>query len=111
MNAVAKPFSITAWVCIIIMLITGLHKTPPGMLLNMAGSYGLILTLKHIAILLAIVVGLFIAFGPVKAMKKYAPKPGEKPAEEFITAQKTLGLLSSINLVLGILIVILIKFI
>lgn len=111
MNAVAKPFSITAWTCIIILILTGLHKTPPGMLFSTLGSYAVILIIKHIVILLAIIIGLMIAFGPVRAMSKFAPKPGEKPPDEFISAQKKLGVLSSINLILGIVIVIMMKFI
>jgi uncharacterized membrane protein len=100
-----------AWSSIVVLILTGLHKTPAGMMFNMTSTYGTILFIKHILILIAIFVGLAIAFGTLPKMRKLAPKPGEKPSEEFISAQKTLGMLSVTNMVLEIIIVILIKFI
>ena len=111
LNAISKPFSIMEWTSIVVLILTGLHKTPAGMMFNMTSTYGTIMFIKHILILIAIFVGLAIAFGALPKMRKLAPKPGEKPLEEFISAQKTLGMLSVTNMVLGIIIVILIKFI
>ena len=111
LNAVGKTFSIWAWSSIVVLILTGLHKTPAGMMFNMTSAYGTMLFIKHILILIAICVGLTIVFGVLPKMRKLAPKPGETPAKEFVSAQKTLGILSLTNMITGIIIVILIKFI
>ncbi len=111
MNAVGKAFSITAWVCIIILILTGLYKTPASLLFDVESRFGTMLLIKHILILIAIIAGLVIVFSVLPRMRKFAPMPGEKPATEFISAQKTLGILSVSNMIIGILIVILLKFV
>ena len=111
MNAVAKRFSIISWVCIILLVATGLHRTPGAMLFETSSRYGILLMVKHIVILLVIIIGLTITFSAVPKMKKNAPKPGEKPSNDFISAQLTLEKLSITNMILGIVIVILISFV
>jgi len=109
MGRVAKRFSMISMFCIIILLITGYLKTPEGMMFAPASHYGLILLIKHILVLIAIIIGLYISFGVAPILRKNAPKPGEAPSAELISAQKTLGMLSFTNMILGILIVIVIS--
>lgn len=106
MGIISKRFSITAWICIILLVITGLIKTPSAMLFNTDSNFGIYLLVKHILILLVITVGLIIAFYVVPRLRKNAPKLGEAPSNEFLANQKRLGLLAQINLILGILIIV-----
>jgi copper resistance protein D len=104
MGTLAKRFSIAAWISVIVLLITGLVKTPSEFLINTSTHFGLWLTVKHIAILLMIIFGLIISIVLAPKMKSLAPKPGEQPSAQFIKTQGTLGKLSITNLVLGILV-------
>jgi uncharacterized membrane protein len=99
---IAKRFSLTSWTCIMILLITGLLRTPKSMLLDTSSDIGRMLFLKHFLIVLVIIVGLTIALYVVPTMRRNAPKPGEAPSPKFISAQKKLGVLGWINLVLGL---------
>jgi uncharacterized membrane protein len=103
-NLIAPKFTIAAWSSMIILIITGIIKTPSTMLFDFSFIE---LTLKHILIIAAIVVGLIIAFIVVPKLKAAAPAPGQKPSDDFFAAQKSLNLLANINTFLGILILIL----
>ena len=92
---VAERFSITAWTCIVLLLITGYLKTPPGLMVDVSSDLGRMLAFKHILVLLAIVVGLLIAAGIVPAMRKLAPKPGEAPSADFLSYGKRLSFLAA----------------
>lgn len=106
MGIVSKRFSLTAWISILLLVLTGLIKTPTGMLFNTDSDFGVYLLIKHLLIVLVIAVGLVIAFYIVPQLRKNTPKPGEIPSSEFLTSQKRLGILAKINLVLGILIIV-----
>jgi len=106
MGIIAKRFSITAWTCIILLIITGIIKTPAGMLFDQSTQLGQILTVKHILVILVISIGLVIGFYVVPNIRKNAPKPGEAPSTDFINSQKRLSTLATINLLLGGLIVV-----
>lgn len=101
---IAKRFSLTAWSCIIILLITGFLRTPKSMLFDVSSDVGRVLVVKHLLIAASIIVGLAIILYVVPAMRKHAPKPGEAPSADFISSQKQLDVLGWINLVLGVLI-------
>ena len=101
---IAKRFSLTAWTCIILLLITGYLKTPDGLLFDTSSEMGRILTIKHLLVAAVIIVGLFIAFYVVPNMRKNAPKPGEAPSTQFISYQKKLSSLATTNLILGLLV-------
>ena len=103
---VAKRFSVVAWISILLLLITGYLKTPPGLLFDISSDLGRMLAFKHLLILLVIVVGLFIAANVVPNMRKHAPKPGEAPSEEFGSYGKRLSFLAGVNLVLALIIVV-----
>jgi uncharacterized membrane protein len=105
-GVVAKRFSMVAWSSILVLLVTGYFKTPDGMLADTSTEMGLILTIKHIIILAVILVGLTIGLYVVPNLKKYSPKAGERPADEFFRFQKLLHKLATTNLVLGICILI-----
>jgi putative copper export protein len=109
MGRVTKRFSIISMICILILLITGFLKVPQGMMFAPESHYGLILLIKHILVLIAIIIGLYISFGISPRIRKLAPKPGEAPSAELISAQKALGALAFINMIVGILIIIIIS--
>jgi putative copper resistance protein D len=109
MGRVTKRFSIISMICILVLLITGFLKVPEGMLFAPASHYGLILLIKHILVLIAIIIGLYISFGVAPKIRKLAPKPGEAPSAEMISAQKTLGALAFTNMIVGVLIIIIIS--
>lgn len=101
---IAKKFTITAWSCIVVLVITGLLKTPSDMLFDTNVDFGLILTIKHILVIVIIITGLIITLVFVPGLKANAPKPGEQPSKEFISYRKKIEKLSKTNLVIGILI-------
>lgn len=102
LGAVAKRFTIISWTSILVLLISGFFKTPEEILFTTSNSYGLMITVKHIIFLAMILFGALITFRYAPVLKTKAPKAGEKPSNDFIAAQKKLKLLSSINMVLGI---------
>lgn len=106
---IAKRFTIVAWGSTLLLLITGFFKTPSGMLFNFSTDYGMMITVKHILFLVMIIFGSIITFVEAPKIKKYAPKSGEKPAQEFVNAQGKIKLLSASNMILGIIILILVS--
>ncbi len=103
-GAIVKRFLIIVWASIIILLLTGLYKTPQSMLFNPEVRFGLWLTIKHIVILLMIFFGLLITFVLSPKLRKLAPKPGEQPSQEFIKTQKNMTLVARTNMTLGIIV-------
>ena len=109
MGVIAKRFTIMAWTSTLVLLVTGLLKTPTGLLFDTSTGYGTILLLKHIAFAAMFVIGLVITFGVAPKLRAFAPREGERPAPEFIAAQKRLSMLSGTNMILGILVLFLIS--
>lgn len=106
MGMIAKKFTITAWSAIIILIITGILKTPSDMYFDTSDEYGIFLLIKHVLIVGSIIVGLVITFVYVPHLKANSPKLGEKPSPEFESYTKKIENLSKTNLLLGILILI-----
>ena len=106
MGMIAKKFTITAWTAIIVLIITGILKTPSDMYFDTSDEYGIYLLIKHVLVIGAIIVGLIITFVFVPKLKASTPKPGERPSAEFISYSKKIEHLSKTNLILGILILI-----
>jgi uncharacterized membrane protein len=102
---IAKRFSIIAWSCVIVLIVTGLMKTPDGMLFDTSSDMGFTLMLKHILVIAMVAVGLTIGLYTVPHLRRAAPKEGEQPSEEFFKYQKLLGRLASANLVLGLIVI------
>lgn len=102
MQAAAKRFAMVSWSSVVVLLLTGLQKTPTGMLFDLSTSYGITLTIKHILVLIMIGGGLFITFVIVPRMTALAPKPQEKPTVGFFKTQKQLQILAVTNMLLGI---------
>ena len=102
LGATTKRFMLLSWGSIIILVITGLLKTPSQMLLNISGVYGISLTLKHFVILLMIVIGLLITFSLGPKMQSLSPTPGEQPTPGFLKMQNQLSVLARINTILGV---------
>jgi putative copper resistance protein D len=103
-GVVAKRFSITGWISLGVLVITGYIKTPERMLYDFSYSLGQFLAVKHTIVILIIIVGLAIAFNVLPNLRKHSPKPGEAPSAEFLRYQKRLGTLAKVNLVLGLLV-------
>ena len=106
MGIIAKKFTIAAWSAIIVIIITGILKTPSNMYFDTSDEYGTYLFIKHVLVIGAIIVGLIITLVIVPKLKQSTPKPGERPSEEFISYSKKIEHLSKTNLILGILILI-----
>jgi hypothetical protein len=51
-----------------------------------------------------IIVGGVITFGIAPMLRRLAPKEGERPSAGFRGAQKRLGMLSGLNMILGMLV-------
>lgn len=102
MGAAGKRFAILSWSSVLILLITGYMKTPSGMLFEPSTGYGLTLTVKHLAILVMMIVGIYISMVIVPKLGTLAPKAGEPPSAAFIKVQKSLPVLSITNMVLGV---------
>lgn len=103
-GAVVKRFLFLVWGSVIILIITGLYKTPTQLLFYPESRFGFWLTVKHIAIILMIVFGLIVTFVVSPKLRNLAPKPGDQPSEEFINAQKNLSLIARTNMILGIIV-------
>lgn len=101
---IAKKFTIAAWSSIIVLVITGLLKTPSDMMFNTNVDFGTILMIKHILVIVIIITGLIITLVYVPGLKANAPKPGEQPSAKFVSYRKKIEMLSRTNLVIGILI-------
>jgi uncharacterized membrane protein len=110
MGFIAKRFTKTAWTSIILLIVTGFMKTPEGMLFDTSSDTGMILTIKHILIVLVVIVGILIAAVAVPRMQRSAPVPGSAPSEAFINANRQLHRLSMTSTITGIAIVILAAF-
>jgi uncharacterized membrane protein len=107
LGAVMKRFIFLSWGCIIILVITGLLITPSQMLLNVAGVYGITLTLKHFVILLMIVIGLVITFSLRPKLHSLSPSPEKSPSLEFLKVQNQLSVLGRLNALLGVMVLLL----
>jgi len=107
LGAVTKRFTFLAWGSIIILVITGLIKTPSQMLLNVSSAWGMKLTIKHILVLSMVVVGLLMTFWLGPKMQSLSPSSGEQPGSGFLKVQKQLSVLARINSILGVLVLLL----
>jgi len=108
MGVVGKRFSIIAWAAVILLLATGLVKTPDGLLFDASEGYGALLLAKHLVVLLMILIGLRISLGLVPRIRREAPQPGQAPSAEFLKTQKQFQILSRLNFVLGIVVIVLV---
>ena len=104
MGAVAARFTTVAWTSAVVLVVTGLLKTPADRLMDFSSRFGSALAIKHLMILAMIVIGLVISLGVVPKLKSLAPAPGQPPSEAFVKAQGRLDVLSAVNTVLGLLV-------
>lgn len=107
--SVAKRFTIVAWSSVLILLATGLLKTPSRMLVDASSGYGRILLIKHIAFVFMILIGAIITFVVAPKIYKHSPHAGEQPSPVFLQAQARVKVLSSMNMILGILVLLLVS--
>lgn len=106
-GAIAKRFTIIAWLSMIVLAITGWMKTPDDALFDTSAGYGLTLTIKHVLYIAAVLIGIAITFVFAPKIRKYTPKPGEAPSPNFISVRTKLEILSSSNMVIGVAIIVL----
>lgn len=99
---VAKRFSIAAWISIVLLVITGISKTPSGMLMDTTSEAGIILALKHILIIGVIGIGLAIGLVVVPRLRRSAGSPEPAVQLQFQKAGRQLQRLSMTSTVLGI---------
>lgn len=91
-----------AWGSVVLLLITGLMKTPGTMLLDGSSPMGLKLLIKHLAFLVMIVNGLIITFVAAPRLRANSPAPGSPPPPAFVGALKLIEGLSGANTLLGV---------
>jgi putative copper export protein len=101
LGATTKRFSLLAWGSMIILVITGLIRTPAPMLLNVSSVWGTWLTLKHLLVIAMVVIGLLITFWLSPKMQSLSPSSGEQPTSGFLKVQKQLSVLARVNSILG----------
>jgi|GEM_PF-1089343 len=99
---IAKRFSISAWIAILLLCITGILKTPGPMFFDTSSEAGIALAVKHVLVIGVILIGLVIALVAVPRLRRAAPAPGAPPAAEFLKAQKLLHRLSMTSTILGV---------
>lgn len=102
MGAIAKRFTIVAWSCVIVLLVTGSLKTQSGYLLSTESGYGQLLLAKHLMFAGMIVIGLVITFAVAPRLKALATAPGSPPPAALLSAETRLELLSAVNTVPGL---------
>jgi len=102
MGVVAKRFTIVAWSSVVVLLVTGILKTPSGFLLSTESGYGQLLLAKHLLFGAMIVVGLVITLMVAPQLRALAPAAGSPPPAALLAAEKRLEALSAINTVLGL---------
>ncbi len=98
----SKKFSLIAWHCIALLLITGLIRAPHKLMFNISVHYGLILTIKHIFVILAIIFTILWS----KHINKYY-KPIVKGAQNDLSSdyqqiEIKFKFLSTANMIIGV---------
>ncbi len=101
----ARRFSMIAWPSMVLLIITGILKTPSGMMFDTSSQMGTILMVKHILILVVFAVGLTIGMVVVPKLKRAAPAAGAAPTGEFLKATTQLKRLSMTSTVIGVAII------
>jgi putative copper export protein len=107
LSAATKRFGILASTSIIILIVTGIFKTPSQMLFNFSSTFGIALTVKHLVIVAMVVIGLLIMFRLGPKMQASSPSPGEQPGPQYLKLQSQISILSRVNMVLGVVVLIL----
>jgi uncharacterized membrane protein len=107
MGAVVKRFSMLSWGSIAVLLVTGLIATPSQQLLNLSTIWGVTLAIKHLLVLSMLVIGVLVGFVVSPKLQAKAPPPGQPPTSDYLKAQKQLSVLATVNMILGILVLLL----
>jgi uncharacterized membrane protein len=102
MGSIGKRFSIAAWSSYLVLIITGILKTPSDMYLDFSSDLGFYLSLKHLMVAAVIIIGITIAVFIIPRMNDVLLHPGEKPSEEFIRINKRLHNFALVNTILGL---------
>ena len=105
-GAVGKRFMIISWICVIFILISGFKMTSGEVIFDFSTSKTIVLNIKILLFFVMLIIGLVMTFVIMPKMMKAAPKPGEPPSPEFIKMQSLGPKLATVNLVLGILVII-----
>lgn len=100
--AIAKRFSMIAWISILLLIVTGFLKTPDSMFFDTSSEAGVALAVKHVLVLGVVVVGFMIGLVAVPKMRKAAPAPGAAPSPDFIQAQQMIRRLSMTSTIFGV---------
>ena len=103
MGAVGSRFTRLVWGSIVVLLITGLFKTPPGQLFSLASADSILLTVKHLVVLMMLVNATLITF-------VFSPKMAKPASPEASKAQKRMEQVGRLNTLLGVLLLLLVAF-
>ncbi|MBT3275992.1 MAG: DUF4149 domain-containing protein [Spirochaetales bacterium] len=114
MGAISKKYAPMSGVAILLLILTGiLINIERGIpVISLSTTYGIFFFIKHLCVLVMICIGVVIAL--VLGPKLKPPASGDQPAgsppppsPQVIKLQKTMGLLGTINMVLGIVVLLL----
>jgi uncharacterized membrane protein len=103
-GAVVKRFTVLSWLCIVVLIGTGIVKALSPDMADISQDDHLILSIKYTLFAGMLLLGIFLTFVLGPKMKKLTPAPGEKPSPEFINVQKRLTAVAFANMILGILV-------
>ena len=88
MGSVAKRFTALAWTSTLLLAVTGLLKSPEGLLGDTTTDVGLLLTVKVALFGVMVVVGAVITFAVAPKLVALAPAPGSTPSPAYVKAQR-----------------------
>lgn len=101
-GSASKRFSLIAWHCIALLLITGLIRAPHKLMFNISIHYGLILTIKHIFVILAIIFTILWSRHINKYYKPIVRGVQSDLSTDYQQVELKLRFLSSVNMIIGI---------
>ena len=106
MGVAAKRFMVLAWSSIAILIITGIILTYQEIAGDLTKVAELAMIIKHVIVVLMIVIGFIMTWILTPKSHKLAPKPKEKPPQNFLKVQNNLQFFGQVNMILGILVLI-----
>ncbi len=104
MSAVSRRFAVASLVSLLVLAVTGYIKTPERMMFDFSYGLGVSLAVKHALVILALIGSLSIGLYALADRRTNAHEPDETPPRTSPDIQKRIGILITVNTVLGLLI-------
>ncbi len=97
-----RRFSLIAWHCIALLLISGLIRAPHKLMFNITTQYGVILTIKHLFVILAIISFVLLSIHINKHFKPLLNDYQIELKKDYPQIELKLKFLYSANMIIGI---------